>query len=75
MLHEAIWTGQNMELVGNRRPEFPTDSNFSGDMEASLRQTAWGLFHIDTYVSKSSFLVRAGADPAALCTPTSYGPV
>ena len=48
MLHQAIWTGESLGLIGPGRPVLPTPS--SEDMEISLKQTAWGLLNIDTYV-------------------------
>ncbi|KAL4783443.1 fungal-specific transcription factor domain-containing protein [Aspergillus varians] len=49
MLHKAIWIGENLGLVGERKPNL-VDGGFSEDMDASLRRTAWGLFHIDTLI-------------------------
>lgn len=49
MLHQAIWTGESLGLIGPGRPMLPTPS--CEDMMISFQQTAWGLFNIDAYVS------------------------
>ncbi|KAL4991823.1 hypothetical protein BDW68DRAFT_173763 [Aspergillus falconensis] len=49
MLHLAIWTGEALGLVGERKPVLASNE-FPEDMDASLRRTAWGLFQIDTVV-------------------------
>ncbi|KAL4742988.1 fungal-specific transcription factor domain-containing protein [Aspergillus similis] len=49
MLHLAIWTGEALGLVGERKPVL-SSNDFPEDMDASLRRTAWGLFQIDTVV-------------------------
>ncbi|KAF9886444.1 hypothetical protein FE257_011476 [Aspergillus nanangensis] len=49
MLHQAIWTGKSLGLIGPRTPHMTSDPT-SNDMDISVRRTAWGLFHIDTVV-------------------------
>ncbi|PKY00540.1 C6 transcription factor [Aspergillus campestris IBT 28561] len=47
MLHQAIWTGESLGLIGPGRP-MPNPS--SEDMMISFQKTAWGLFNIDAIV-------------------------
>lgn len=47
-LHQAIRTGESLGLIGPLRYRM-TPAQRSDDMEISIRRTAWGLFHIDTY--------------------------
>lgn len=48
MLHEAIRTGESLGLVGDKGLKVIPEQ-LSYDMDVSLRRTAWGLFHLDTY--------------------------
>ncbi|KAI9043560.1 Zn(II)2Cys6 transcription factor [Aspergillus affinis] len=49
MLHQAIWTGESLGLIGPRifRME---PGHMPEDMDISIKRTAWGLFHIDTVI-------------------------
>ncbi|KAH8431122.1 Zn(II)2Cys6 transcription factor [Aspergillus melleus] len=49
MLHQAIWTGESLGLIGPRifRME---PGHMPEDMDISVKRTAWGLFHIDTVI-------------------------
>lgn len=49
MLHQAIRAGESLGLIGDKGLKIP--EVLSPDMDVSLRRTAWGLFHVDTYVS------------------------
>ncbi|KAL4975968.1 fungal-specific transcription factor domain-containing protein [Aspergillus desertorum] len=55
MLHLAIWTGEALGLVGERKPVLASN-DFPEDMDASLRRTAWGLFQIDTLITQTRWL-------------------
>ncbi|KAL4869719.1 fungal-specific transcription factor domain-containing protein [Aspergillus spectabilis] len=50
MLHRAIHIGKNLGLIGNNRTAI-TPGFVSEDLNASLRRTSWGLFHIDSYIN------------------------
>lgn len=50
MLHQAIRTGESLGLVGDKGLKVIPEQ-LSHDMDVSLRRTAWGLFHIDTYAN------------------------
>lgn len=47
MLHQAIWTGESLGLIGPRKFSL-NPGQISDDMDISIKRTAWGLFHIDT---------------------------
>ena len=47
MLHQAIWTGESLGLIGPRKVRL-NPGQISDDMDISIKRTAWGLFHIDT---------------------------
>ncbi|KAE8144610.1 fungal-specific transcription factor domain-containing protein [Aspergillus avenaceus] len=49
MLHQAIWTGESLGLLGPKVFKL-SSGQLTDDMDISLRRTAWGLFHIDTVV-------------------------
>lgn len=50
MLHQAIRMGETLGLIGKNAPLSPEQT--SGDLDSSIRRTAWGLFHVDTSVSR-----------------------
>ncbi|GAB1196172.1 hypothetical protein APSETT444_005439 [Aspergillus pseudonomiae] len=47
MLHQAIWTGESLGLIGPKVFKF-SSGQLTDDMDVSIKRTAWGLFHIDT---------------------------
>ncbi|KAA8645603.1 hypothetical protein EYZ11_010704 [Aspergillus tanneri] len=75
MLHQAIWTGEALGLIGPKANQ----GQLSEHMDVSIRRTAWGLFHIDTYIhagflrpsliNKVSLEPPAGVDDTSLWTP------
>lgn len=59
MLHQAIRMGEQLGLIGKYAPLSPEQSttSSSGELDSSARRTAWGLFHVDTYVLCSIIVV------------------
>ncbi|KAE8348840.1 hypothetical protein BDV28DRAFT_152443 [Aspergillus coremiiformis] len=49
MLHQAIWTGESLGLIGPKVFKL-ISGQLTEDMNTSIKRTAWGLFHIDTVV-------------------------
>ncbi|KAF7594376.1 hypothetical protein BBP40_009357 [Aspergillus hancockii] len=49
MLHQAIWTGESLGLIGPKVFKL-SSGQLTDDMNISIKRTAWGLFHIDTVV-------------------------
>ncbi|KAL2864938.1 transcription factor domain-containing protein [Aspergillus lucknowensis] len=48
-LHQAIWIGESMGLIGPRKINLELGRT-AQDMDVSLKRTAWGLFQIDTKI-------------------------
>lgn len=55
MLHGAIKIGESLGLIGPRAFQTEPMGQMSKDMDTSVKRTAWGLFHIDTYGSHPLF--------------------
>ncbi|PYH91080.1 C6 transcription factor [Aspergillus ellipticus CBS 707.79] len=70
MLHQAIWTGESLGLIGPR-VFAPSLGQISDDMDISAKRTAWGLFHIDTVVH-ADFLRPSLIDKVNLGRPNRY---
>ncbi|PWY77084.1 C6 transcription factor [Aspergillus heteromorphus CBS 117.55] len=70
MLHQAIWTGESLGLIGPRMFA-PSPGQISDDMDISVKRTAWGLFHIDTVVH-TDFLRPSLIDKVNLERPNRY---
>lgn len=61
MLHEAIRTGESLGLVGDKGLKVIPEQ-LSYDMDVSLRRTAWGLFHLDTYARTTTTIYTQYTD-------------
>ncbi|RAL04314.1 Zn(II)2Cys6 transcription factor [Aspergillus ibericus CBS 121593] len=70
MLHQAIWTGESLGLIGPRKVSL-NPGQISDDMDISIKRTAWGLFHIDTVVH-ADFLRPSLIDKVNLERPNRY---
>ncbi|KKK26381.1 hypothetical protein ARAM_006293, partial [Aspergillus rambellii] len=70
MLHQAIWIGESLGLIGPKKLSVDL-GQISQDMDASLKQTAWGLFHIDTVVH-TDFLRPSLIDKINLDRPNRH---
>ncbi|OJJ66555.1 hypothetical protein ASPBRDRAFT_137881 [Aspergillus brasiliensis CBS 101740] len=70
MLHQAIWTGESLGLIGPRKFSL-NPGQISDDMDISIKRTAWGLFHIDTVVH-ADFLRPSLIDKVNLERPNRY---
>jgi hypothetical protein len=54
MLHRAIEMAEDLKIVNSDHREL-NRSQFSEEMVASIKRTAWGLFQIDTYVTSREY--------------------
>ncbi|RAL11938.1 Zn(II)2Cys6 transcription factor [Aspergillus homomorphus CBS 101889] len=70
MLHQAIWTGESLGLIGPRSFSL-IPGQWDEDMEISVKRSAWGLFHIDTVVH-AEFLRPSLIDKVNLQRPNRY---
>ncbi|KAB8227453.1 Zn(II)2Cys6 transcription factor [Aspergillus alliaceus] len=69
MLHQAIWTGESLGLIGPKVFKLGS-GQLTEDMKTSIKRTAWGLFHIDTVVH-TDFLRPSLIDKVNLERPDS----